>query len=72
MAETINGIYKAEVIHRRSAWKTRESVELATLEWVAWFNHHRLLEHIGYIPPAEAEANYYALLNQQAEMSDLL
>lgn len=72
LAETINGIYKAEVIHRRSAWKTRESVELATLEWVAWFNHHRLLEPIGYIPPAEAEANYYALLNQQAEMSDLL
>ena len=57
-AETINGLYKAEVIHHRS-WPTRESVELATLEWVCWFNHHRLLEPIGYIPPAEAEANYY-------------
>jgi putative transposase len=59
LAETINGLYKAELIHRRAPWKTRESVELATLEWVSWFNHHRLLEPIGYIPPAEAEANYY-------------
>jgi putative transposase len=59
LAETINGLYKAELIHRRAPWKTKESVELATLEWVAWFNHHRLLESIGYIPPAEAEANYY-------------
>jgi transposase InsO family protein len=50
LAETINGLYKAEVIHRRS-WPTRESVELATLEWVSWFNHHRLLGPIGYIPP---------------------
>lgn len=59
MAETINGLYKTEVINKRAPWKTRESVELATLEWVAWFNHHRLLEPIGNIPPAEAEANYY-------------
>jgi len=57
LAETINGLYKAEMIHRRAPWKTKESVELATLEWVSWFNHHRLLEPIGYIPPAEAEAN---------------
>ena len=64
LAETINGLYKAEVIHRRS-WPTRESVELATLEWVAWFNHHRLLGPIGYIPPAEAEANYYRQLASQ-------
>ncbi|TWG40674.1 transposase InsO family protein [Acidovorax delafieldii] len=64
LAETINGLYKAEVIHRRS-WPTRESVELATLEWVSWFNHHRLLEPIGYIPPAEAEANYYRHLASQ-------
>jgi transposase InsO family protein len=62
MAETINGLYKTEVIHRRVPWKTKESVELATLEWVAWFNHHRLLEPIGNIPPAEAEANYYRQL----------
>jgi putative transposase len=47
-------------------WKTKEAVELATLEWVSWFNHHRLLERIGYIPPAEAEANYYRQLASQA------
>ena len=62
LAETINGLYKAELIHRRAPWKTREAVELATLEWVAWFNHHRLLEPIGHIPPAEAEATYYRQL----------
>ena len=66
LAETINGLYKAEVIHRRGPWKTKEAVELATLAWVAWFNHHRLLEPIGYIPPAEAEANYYRQLASQA------
>jgi len=60
LAETINGLYKAEVIHRRSSWKTRESVEVATLEWVAWFNHRRLMGPLGDIPPAEAEANYYS------------
>ena len=57
LAETINGLYKAELIHRTAPWKTREAVELATLEWVSWFNNHRLLEPLGYIPPAEAEAN---------------
>jgi transposase InsO family protein len=66
LAETINGLYKAELIHRRAPWKTKEAVELATLEWVAWFNNHRLLEPIGYIPPAEAEANYYRQLASQA------
>ena len=65
LAETINGLYKAELIHRRAPWKTMAAVELATLEWVAWFNHHRLLEPIGYIPPAEAEANYYQQLASQ-------
>ncbi|WP_375142939.1 IS3 family transposase [Aquincola tertiaricarbonis] len=59
LAETINGLYKAEVIHRRGPWKTKQAVELATLEWVAWFNHHRLMEPMGYIPPAEFEANYH-------------
>jgi len=58
LAETINGLYKAEVIHRQS-WKNLEALELATLTWVDWFNHKRLLEPIGNIPPAEAEANYY-------------
>ena len=66
LAETINGLYKAELIHRRAPWKTKAAVELATLEWVAWFNHHRLLEPIGYIPPAEAEANYYRQLAEQS------
>jgi len=62
LAETINGLYKAELIHRRAPWKSRESVELATLQWVHWFNHIRLLEPIGYTPPAEAEANYWRQL----------
>lgn len=66
LAETINGLYKTELIHRRAPWKTREALELATLEWVTWFNHHRLLKSIGYIPPAEAEANYYRQLANQA------
>ncbi|WP_440030503.1 IS3 family transposase [Chromobacterium amazonense] len=69
LAETINGLYKAEVIHRRGPWKSLEAVELATLEWVAWFNHHRLLAPIGYIPPAEAEANYYRSLSEQAVLA---
>lgn len=60
LAETINGLYKAEVIHRRGPWRSLEAVEFATLEWVDWFNRRRLLEPIGNIPPAEAEANYYA------------
>jgi putative transposase len=63
LAETINGLYKAELIHRRGPWKTRAAVELATLDWVSWFNHHRLMKGLGYIPPAEAEANYYRQLH---------
>ena len=69
LAETLNGLYKAELIHRRGPWKNRESLELATLEWVSWFNHQRLLEPLGYIPPAEAEANYYRQLNRQTAMA---
>jgi len=69
LAETINGLYKAELIHHRGPWKTRESVELATLEWVSWFNHQRLMGPLGYIPPAEAEANYYRQLNRQAAIA---
>jgi transposase InsO family protein len=60
LAESINGLYKAEVIRRRGPWRSLEAVEFATLEWVDWFNHRRLLEPIGNIPPAEAEALYYA------------
>ena len=63
LAETINGLYKAEVIHRRGPWRSLEAVEFATLEWVDWFNNRRLLEPIGNIPPDEAEANYYAALD---------
>jgi len=65
LAETINGLYKAEVIHRQS-WKNREAVELATLTWVDWFNQRRLLGPIGNIPPAEAEARYYQQLSESA------
>jgi hypothetical protein len=60
LAETINGLYEAELIHRRSPWKTRAAAPLASLEWVAWFNNHRLLEPLGYIPPAEASGKRLA------------
>lgn len=66
LAETINGLYKAEVIHRRGPWRSFEAVEFATLEWVDWFNHRRLMRPIGDIPPAEAEERYYAMLEQPA------
>ncbi|TAH64354.1 MAG: IS3 family transposase [Rhodopseudomonas palustris] len=66
LAETINGLYKAEVIHRRGPWRSFEAVEFATLKWVDWFNNRRLLEPIGNIPPAEAEQRYYAMLEQPA------
>ena len=65
LAETINGLYKAEVIHRRGPWRSFETVEFATLTWVDWFNNRRLLQPIGNIPPAEAEARYYAMINEQ-------
>jgi putative transposase len=60
LAETINGLYKAEVIHRLGPWKTMAAVEWETLKWVYWFNNRRLLGPIGYIPAAEAEERYYA------------
>ena len=63
-AETINGLFKAEVIHRRGPWRSVETVEFATLEWVDWFNNRRLLEPIGNIPPAEAEQRYFASLDK--------
>ena len=59
MAESINGLYKAEVIHRKS-WKKRAEVELATLTWVDWYNNRRLLGRLRHTPPAEAEKAYYA------------
>lgn len=64
LAETVIGLFKTEVIHRRRPWRAFEAVEFATLEWVDWFNNRRLLEPIGNIPPAEAEANYDAALEQ--------
>jgi putative transposase len=64
LAETINGLYKTEVIHRRGPGKSLQAVEFVTLERVDWFNHRRLLEPIGNIPPAEAEQRYFAMLDQ--------
>ena len=66
LAETINGLFKAEVIHRRGPWRSVQAVEYATLEWVDWFNHRRLLEPIGSIPPAQAEANFCAAMETPA------
>ena len=64
LAETIIGLYKTEVIHRRGPWRHLEAVEYATLEWVDWFNHRRLLEPIGNVPPAELESSYYLSTSQ--------
>ncbi len=66
LAETVIGLFKTEIIRRRSPWRSLEAVEFATLEWVAWFNNQRRLEPIGNIPPAEAEARYYAQLEAPA------
>jgi transposase InsO family protein len=64
LAETVIGLYKTEVIHRRGPWRNLEAVEYATLEWVDWFNNRRILEPIGNIPPAELEASYYQSTSQ--------
>ena len=64
LAETIIGLYKTELIHRRGPWRNVESVEFATLEWVHWFNHRRILEPIGNVPPAELEAAYHQSTSQ--------
>jgi len=66
LAETVIGLYKTELIRQRGPWRGLEDVEIATLEWVWWYNHHRLLEPIGYIPPAEHEENYYRNLEEDA------
>ena len=65
LAESVIGLFKMEVIRRRGPWRHLEAVEFATLEWVDWFNHRRLLEPLGYVPPAEFEARY----NEQAEVA---
>lgn len=67
LAETINGLYKTEVIRHRGPWRNIDDVEFATLEWVDWFNNRRLLEPIGNIPPAEFETAYYRLLEESAD-----
>jgi len=64
LAETINGLYKTEVIWRRGPWRGVDDVEYATLVWVDWFNNRRLLEPLGYVPPAEFEAAYYQQQSQ--------
>ena len=66
LAESVIGLFKTEVIRRRGPWRGLEAVEFATLEWVDWFNNRRLLEPIGNIPPAEAEARYYAETREPA------
>ncbi|WP_284236500.1 integrase core domain-containing protein, partial [Gluconobacter kondonii] len=63
LAETINGLFKNEVIHRRGPWRSFDAVEYATLEWVDWFNNRRILEPIGNITPAEAEQQFYAAMD---------
>jgi transposase InsO family protein len=69
LAETINGLYKAELIHRQGPWRSFEAVEFATLKWVDWFNNRRLMGPIGNIPPAEAEQRYYAKLEMPAKVA---
>jgi len=64
LAETINGLYKAEVIHGRGPWRSLEAVEYVALEWIDWFNNRRLLEPIGNVPPTEAKERYYAMLDE--------
>ncbi|MDT0636404.1 IS3 family transposase [Spectribacter hydrogenoxidans] len=66
LAETVIGLFKTEVIRKRGPWRNLEAVEFATLEWVDWFNRRRLLESIGYVPPAEMEAAYYAQFDESA------
>ncbi|MGN6423983.1 MAG: integrase core domain-containing protein, partial [Asticcacaulis sp.] len=69
LAETINGLYKTELIHPKASWRGLSDVELATLEWVDWFNKRRIHESIGYIPPAEAEARYYTKPVEHAKVA---
>jgi transposase InsO family protein len=66
LSETINGLYKTEMIRRCGPWRSLEAVEFATLEWLDWFKNRRLLEPIGNVPPAEAEARFYAQPEESA------
>ncbi len=71
LAESVIGLYKAEVIRRRGPWRSLEDVEFATLEWVWWFNYHRLLGPIGYVPPVEYEEAHYRAQETPAELLGL-
>jgi putative transposase len=71
LAESVIGLFKTEVIYRRGPWRNIESVEYATLEWIDWFNNRRLLEPIGYVPPAEFEQTYYDGVEASAEVAGL-
>ncbi len=71
LAETINGLFKTEVIRRRGPWRNIDEVEIAVLEWVDWFNNRRLLGPIGYVPPAEYEAAYYRTQETPAAVAGL-
>jgi putative transposase len=71
LAESVIGLYKTEVIHRRGPWKGIDEVEFATLEWVAWYNSRRLLEPLGYVPPDEFERAYYNRQTASAELAVL-
>ena len=70
LAESVIGLFKTEVIQRKGPWRQLEAVEFATLRWVDWFNTRRLLGPIGYVPPAEYEADYYTRLNGRAAIDD--
>jgi putative transposase len=72
LAETINGLYKTELIKKQGPWRTVDHVEVATAEWVDWFNHRRLYEYCGDLPPAEMEDAHYAQIKAQplAELSN--
>ena len=70
LAESIIGLFKTEVIQRKGPWRHLEAVEFATLTWVDWFNARRLLEPIGYVPPAEYEARYHADLRRSITIDD--
>ena len=71
VAETVIGLFKTEIIRRQDPWRSLEDVEFATLEWVWWFNTHRLLGPIGHVPPAEYEQAYYTRLEAQPEPGGL-
>jgi transposase InsO family protein len=72
LAETVNGLYKAELIYRRGPWRNVEAVELATLEWIDWFNNRRLLAPIGHVPPTEFESMYYRSQSTPAMQAGLM